>query len=189
MLDERCNAFDVVRPSLHGRVADDREQLSTTCDSAADLYQQARPDYPEAIVDTLVETTGVSAIGSSKSDALAGQPRSPLLVEAFGSPASIGPDLAAARRNLAGFPQTTVIDGAFESWRPRPDEQLGLVSAATARHWIDSKVRYRRAWGPARPGGRLAFWSATHVTPEDGGPFFAGIQAVCAGIGEGAPNE
>jgi hypothetical protein len=85
LLDERCNAFDVVRPSLHGRVADEREQLSTTFDSAADLYQQARPDYPEAIVDTLVETTGVSAIGSSKSDALAGQPRSPLLVEAFGS--------------------------------------------------------------------------------------------------------
>ncbi len=82
-----------------------------------------------------------------------------------------------------------MIDGTFETWRPRPDEQFDLVSAATARHWIDSEVRYRRAWGLARPGGRLAFWSATHVIPEDGGPFFAGIQAVCDEIGEGAPNE
>jgi len=36
-------------------VSDDRERLRTTFESAAQLYQQARPDYPERLYDTLVE--------------------------------------------------------------------------------------------------------------------------------------
>jgi len=61
------------------------------------------------------------------------------------------------------------------------------VFAATAWHWLDPAVRYRRAWGLLRPGGHLAFWGAAHVFPEGGDRFFADLQQVYDEIGEGLP--
>jgi SAM-dependent methyltransferase len=62
------------------------------------------------------------------------------------------------------------------------------VFAATAWHWIDPAVKYRKAWSLLRPGGHLAFWGASHVFPEAGGdPFFGEIQEVYDEIGSGMP--
>jgi len=172
-------------------MADDREQLRTTFDSAADLYQHARPEYPEALFDALVDTAGLKAgdrlleVGCAT-----GKATIPLAHRGFRITCiEIGPDLAAAaRRNLTDFPQTTVTDGAFETWRPPPGEQFDLVFAATAWHWIDPEVRYQRAWELLRPGGHLAFWSASHVIPEGGDLFFAELQPIYDEIGEGLPD-
>jgi hypothetical protein len=38
------------------------------------------------------------------------------------------------------------------------------------------------------PDGHLAFWSATHVFPQGGDPFFAELQEVYQQIGEGLPE-
>jgi hypothetical protein len=48
-------------------------------------------------------------------------------------------------------------------------------------------VRYQRAWDRLRAGGHLAFWSALHVFPPGGDPFFREIQDVYDEIGEGLP--
>ena len=56
--------------------------------------------------------------------------------------------------------------------------------AATAWHWTDPELRYRRAWELLRPGGHLAFWAGVHVFPPGGDPFFHEIQAVYDKIGE-----
>jgi len=42
-------------------VADDRHRLRRTFDSAADLYQRARPEYPKELYDALVRTARISA--------------------------------------------------------------------------------------------------------------------------------
>ena len=39
----------------------DREALRQTFDAAADLYQRARPGYPEALFDRLLAVTRVGA--------------------------------------------------------------------------------------------------------------------------------
>src|SRR5580692_5148526 len=94
----------------------------------------------------------------------------------------------AARRNLAGL-GAEVVQGRFEDWQPTPGDEVGLVFAATAWHWIDPDLRYRAAWRALRPGGHLAFWSATHVVPDDGDPFFQELQEVYDEIGEGLPSD
>ncbi len=81
-----------------------------------------------------------------------------------------------------------IVEGAFEAWQPAAGNRFDLVFAATAWHWIDPHTRYRRAWDVLRPGGHLAFWSATHVFPDGGDPFFADIQGVYEEIGEGLPE-
>jgi SAM-dependent methyltransferase len=102
----------------------------------------------------------------------------------------IGPDLAAAARHyLAGFPGVEIIESAFETWRPPGGDRFDLVFAATAWHWIDPAMRYQRAWELLRPGGHLAFWTASHAFPDGGDPFFLEIQAVYDEIGEGLPED
>jgi SAM-dependent methyltransferase len=102
----------------------------------------------------------------------------------------IGPRLAAAaRRNLAGFPNVTIINSAFEIWRPPAGERFDLVFAAAAWHWIDPTLRYQRAWELLWPGAHLAFWSASHVFPDGGDPLFFDIQDVYDEIGEGLSQD
>jgi SAM-dependent methyltransferase len=100
-----------------------------------------------------------------------------------------GPALAAVgRRNLADFPKVEVVRSMFECVDPSGHEPFDLVFAATAWHWLDPAVRFRRAWELLRPGGHVAFWGATHVFPEDGDPFFTELQQVYEEIGEGLPE-
>jgi SAM-dependent methyltransferase len=90
----------------------------------------------------------------------------------------------------------SVVNADFETWagdgesnlRSIPTSLFSLVFAATAWHWIDPEVRYRKAWSLLRPGGHLAFWEAVHVNPEGEDPFFREIQAVYDEIGEGLPD-
>ncbi|MHB8296413.1 MAG: class I SAM-dependent methyltransferase [Acidimicrobiales bacterium] len=194
-----------------GHRLQDRRRLRATFDSAADLYQRARPEYPEELYDTLVEAARLEAAGPEAAGPEAagleaagrlleigcatGKATMPLARRGFGITCiEIGADLAAAaRRNLADFPAVVVIDDDFETWSPpRPGglvgDQFALVFAATAWHWLDPTTRYRWAWELLRPGGHLAFWSATHVVPEGGDPFFQDIQDVYEEIGEGVPG-
>jgi SAM-dependent methyltransferase len=170
----------------------DQERLKTTFDSAADLYQQARPEYPAQLYDILIDMAGLDAgdrlveVGCATGKATLPLARRGFQIMCI----EIGPRLAAAaRRNLASFPHVTVINSAFETWHPPVGDRVDLVFAATAWHWIDPTLRYQRAWQLLRPGGHLAFWSATHVIPDGGDPFFVDIQDVYDQIGEGLPGD
>ncbi len=170
----------------------DRHRLRTTFESAADLYQQARPEYPEALYDALIAAAELEAgdrlleVGCAT-----GKATLPLARRGFRiTCVELGGALAArARRNLAAFPAVEVVESSFEAWEPASGDPFDLVFAATAWHWIDPVVRYERAWECLRPGGHLALWTASHVFPEGGDPFFAEIQEVYDEIGEGLPAD
>ena len=171
----------------------ERERLRQTFDGVAGDYQGARPDYPDALYDTLIALTGVRP----EADALcevgcaSGKATLPLARQGFAiTCVELGAALAAqARRNLAGFDRVTVVNAGFETWQPAARGAFGLVFAATAWHWIDPAVKYRKAASLLRPGGHLAFWEAVHVIPGDGDPFFGEIQDVYDEIGEGMPGD
>jgi SAM-dependent methyltransferase len=167
----------------------DREVLRATFDRAADLYQRARPDYPDALLDDLAAVAGLaSGSGLLEVGCATGKATLPLARRGFRiTCVELGPHLAmAARRNLADL-DVRVIEARFEDWRPPPGERFDLVFAATAWNWVDPAVRYARAWEALAPGGHLAFWNADHVFPDGGDPFFQEIQHVYDEIGEGLP--
>jgi SAM-dependent methyltransferase len=171
-------------------VTDDRQRLRTTFDLAAQDYQRARPDYPDELYDALIRQAGLRPgdhlleIGCATGKATLPLARRGFLVSCV----EIGPTLAAAaRQNLAAFRGVNVVEADFETWQPAPARAFDLVFAATAWHWLDPAVKYRRVWQQLRPGGHLAFWSAEHVVPAGGDPFFAGLQDVYDEIGEGMP--
>jgi SAM-dependent methyltransferase len=167
---------------------DKREQLRQTFEQAAERYDRARPEYPEALFNDLVALAGLSPgdrlveVGCAT-----GKATRPLARRGFGiTGVELGAELAAvARRNLAGF-EVEIVRSPFEEWQPA--EPASLVYAATAWHWIDPAVRYQRAWQALRPGGHLALWAAEHVFPAGGDPFFDDIDDIYEEIGEADPR-
>jgi SAM-dependent methyltransferase len=171
-------------------MADLRNSLRVTFDSAAELYEDARPTYPAALFEDLVALTGMKegdraleiGCGTGKATrAVLERGVSVVCVE-------LGARLAdVARRNLAGMPVEVHV-APFETWESEP-ERFDLIYAATAWHWVDPKIRYERAHSLLRPGGHLAFWSAQHGFPTGYDPFFTEIQVVYDALGESKPGE
>jgi len=163
---------------------------SADFDSVADLYESARPTYPAELFDDLVQLAALQPgdrlleIGCAT-----GKATRPLLERGFSIVCvELGPRLAErARENLAGLAVDVHVT-RFETWDGQ-GQTFDLVYAATAWHWIDPDVRYRKAHSLLRPAGHLAFWSADHAFPEGFDPFFAEIQDVYDAIGESWPGR
>jgi SAM-dependent methyltransferase len=173
-----------------GAVAQDRERLRTTFDRAADLYQDARPEYPERLFDRLIDITGlkpgdrVLEVGAGPGKATVPLARRGLRVTAL----EPGPALAArARQNLANY-DVDIVEASFEEWNGASGGYAAVL-AATAWHWVDPEVRYVAAARSLQPGGYLATWGAEHIFPTGGDPFFEDIQEVYDAIGEGRPED
>lgn len=169
-------------------MGEEREALARTFDSAADLYLGARPDYPAQLFDRLMTATGlqpgdrVLEVGAGPGTATSPLAQRGLRVTAL----EPGPALAArAREALAGHP-VEVVETTLEDWRGEPGAYDAVV-AATSWHWVDPEVRYAAAARALRPDGHLAVWSAAHVFPVGGDPFFAELQEVYDAIGGGRP--
>jgi SAM-dependent methyltransferase len=164
--------------------------LRETFNAAAATYQAARPEYPDALYDDLIADARLAAgarlleIGCAT-----GKATRPLLERGFTVVCvELGDALAKrARNDFVGMPFAVHVS-AFEAWQP-DGEDFDLVYAATAWHWIDPAIRYKKAHELLRPGGHLAFWGAAHALPPGFDGFFTEIQEVYDAIGESHPGE
>ena len=164
----------------------DRDKLKRTFDRDAELYDNARPDYPEQIFDDLFAMGGLASgaavleLGCGTGQAtrhIAGRGCRVVCIE-------LGANLAAvARRNLEPFPRVEVITSAFESWEPR-ESLFDMVFAASSWHWLDPEVRYAKAARVLKPAGILAIVDNGHAFPDGFDPFFTEIQKCYEAIGE-----
>jgi SAM-dependent methyltransferase len=162
-------------------------RLRVTFDKVAARYHQARPAYPRELYADLLTLTGVVPparlleVGCGPGKATLPLARMGFRITAI----ELGDALAVeARRNLAAYPDSSVINSSFEEWDPPEGTFFDLVYAATAWEWVDPDVRCARAAALLRPGGHLAVWEAMHAFPAGFDPFFAEIQEVYDEIGE-----
>ncbi len=163
-----------------------RHRLRRTFEEAAELYDRARPGYPDAVFDDLVALGGLAPgdrileIGCGT-----GKATVPLAQRGFEVVCvELGPELAGvARSNLAGYPAVEVVEAAFETWEP-----TGLFDAVvsfTAFHWLDPDIRYEKSARLLRDHGTLAIVGTHHVLPDPRDRFWTDVQddydAVVAG--------
>lgn len=139
----------------------------------AELYDAARPSYPDALLEDIVELAGDSGravdVGCGTGKALrrlAHHGFRGVGVEAHPAMAEV------ARRRLPDRPAWRVDVAEFEEWEPQPgDVPADLVTCAQAWHWFDPAVRMYRAHALLRPGGWLVLmWNASgedNDTPVD----------------------
>jgi len=167
----------------------DRVQLAATFDQAAHLYQRARPDYPPELYEHLLSVVS-PAPGARflEVGCASGKATLPLAQRGFRITClEPGPALAqAARVNMANLDVEVIVD-RFEDWDPA-GQRYALVYAATAWHWVDPTVGYRKAAELLEPHAFLALWGAGHVIPYNGDPFFEEIQEIYDEIGEPLPD-
>jgi SAM-dependent methyltransferase len=143
--------------------------------TVAELYDRARPTYPEAVFEDLAELarlepgSRVLEIGPGTGKATVELARRGYAVTGI----ELSSDLAAiARRNV---PAAEIEVGDFESWEPR-EGGFDAIVAFAAFHWIAPELRYAKPARLLRPGGALMVVHGSHVLPEDGDPFFAEVQ-------------
>lgn len=128
----------------------------------AELYDRARPSYPEALVEDVLQIAPTPSpqraleVGAGTGKATVLFARRGLSVLALEpSPAMA----AVAERNCAAYPNVAIERTEFELWRPRGGT-FGLVFCAQAWHWVSPELRYLRARAALRKGGALAaFWN------------------------------
>ncbi len=127
----------------------------------AELYDRARPSYPLAAIDTLLDF-GQLRPGAAVLEVGAGTGKATrLLAERGLSVTALEPDpamAAVARRNCAGRANVQIEQIAFEDWRPV--RRFQAVLCFQAWHWIDRSARYERAAQALEGAGSLvAVWT------------------------------
>jgi SAM-dependent methyltransferase len=153
------------------------DDLRAVFDEDAELYDRARPGYPDALFDDLFTLAGIGA-GSRVLEIGCGTGQATMALAERGCAViavELGANLArAAARNLAGYPDAQVVVSAFEDW-PLPDQPFDAVVAFTAFHWVDQSLGIDKVAGALRSGGAFATVTTDHVA---GGTeaFFADVQ-------------
>ncbi len=150
------------------------QQRALSFGSAADLYDRARPSYPDALFAHIAGRLAgprVLEVGAGTGKATSG------LVAAGLDVTCIEPDPAMAAvlaRRTADQPRVRVEVAAFESVTA-VGAYDGLVSAQ-AWHWTDPRTRMGRAAALLRPGGFLGlFWNGSVIREQRA---YAAIQQI-----------
>jgi SAM-dependent methyltransferase len=123
----------------------------------AELYDRARPSYPAAAIDALLEYGGLAA-GARIVEVGAGTGKATELLAARGlHVVGVEPSAemaALARVKLADWPGVTIVGRTFEAWEP--PERYAAVVSFNAWHWVAGDVRYAKVRAALAPGGTLA---------------------------------
>ena len=148
-------------------------------DQDAQLYDAARPGYPEELIDDVVALSGIVPGGRILEIGCGtGQATLPFARRGYRMLCvELGESLAAvARHKLSGFP-VEVRTGAFEEW-PVDPQAFDLAISATAFHWLDPTIAYPKAAQSLKPGGAIALFWNLHVQHEMRAGFFEEAQRV-----------
>ena len=125
------------------------------------LYDKARPSYPDALFEDILaysnlqDTSQILEVGCGTGQATLPLARRGFTIDCI----ELGPQLTAlASDNLKDFPQVSVTCANFETIS-LPSSSYNLLLSATAFHWIDPNIRFRKAHQLLKPGGAIAlFW-------------------------------
>lgn len=140
--------------------------------AAAELYDRARPGYPEELVEDVVRLSGLPAGGRVLEIGCGtGQATLPFARRGF---RMLCLDLAPQMARLAAarcrpFPGVEVRAQAFEDWSPGA-ERFDLILAGNSLHWVKPAAAYAKTAAVLAPGGALAVFYNAHP-PADGGFF------------------
>jgi SAM-dependent methyltransferase len=136
------------------------QERARSFDAVADLYDELRPRYPDALFDDLLACTGVpprpEVLEIGPGPGVATLPLAERGCRILGL--EPGPNLAAAARSrVATFADVEIRETTFED-AELTSESFDLVVSASAWHWVDPDVGLEKAARVLRRGGWLGVW-------------------------------
>jgi SAM-dependent methyltransferase len=136
----------------------DRHHLGRVFDEVPELYDRFRPTYPDELFADLAAITGIDE-RSSVLEVGCGTGQATRSLATLGcsvTAVELGPRLAAlARQRLAAARNVEIETSSFEEWEDR-GRRFDVLVSASAWHWVDPSIRWRRAHDVVRPGGWIA---------------------------------
>jgi SAM-dependent methyltransferase len=149
--------------------------------SAADIYERARPSYPEEAVAWMVGRTGLAA-GETVVDVGAGTGKLTRLLPSSGARVIAVEPVAEMRAKLDGF---EALDGTAEAL-PLADASADVITVAQALHWFDLGRALPEFHRVLRPGGFLAlFWNSRDL--DD--PIQRGVEDLMRPLRDAVPAQ
>src|SRR5258708_25307350 len=127
-------------------------------DEIAAEYDRRRPAYPDELIDQACQVAGIGSgdhvleVGCGTGQLTRGLLARGLHVTALEPGTSL---IALARQNLEGAGEVEFVNAQFEDV-PLPRERFQAVFSASAFHWVDPEVSWRKAADVLVPGGTLA---------------------------------
>jgi SAM-dependent methyltransferase len=136
----------------------DRRDLGRVFNEVPELYDRVRPTYPDELFADLVAIIGMDR-RSSVLEVGCGTGQATRSLAALGASVIAvepGPGMAVlARQRLATFSNVVVETSTFEEWDDR-GRLFDVLVAASAWHWVDPSIGWRRAHKVLHPGGWMA---------------------------------
>lgn len=131
-------------------------------DQVAVLYDEARPSYPEQLLDDVIHITNIAIndrlleIGAGTGKATVQFARRGFSIHCV----ELGENLATMlKEKCSPYPGITVDIVPFENWEPQEEIRFNLVYSAQAFHWLDPELKYQKCHDLLAPNGHLAlFW-------------------------------
>jgi SAM-dependent methyltransferase len=135
----------------------DLEQRKNWYSPAAEAYNKARPRYPEALIQKVVEVAQLSA--DSKILEVGCGPATATVAFASLDCSMVclepNPDFfRLAQQNCQAYPKVEIQNTSFEEWTPAV-KKFDAVLAASSFHWISPEVGYPKAAHALKENGSL----------------------------------
>lgn len=135
-------------------------------DSAAKIYDESRPSYPDEVIDWIIDRTNVSKndklleIGSGTGQATFKFAERGYKIHCI----EMGKNLADILVKKGSNYDITVDVNSFEKWEPETSFKTSFIFSATAFHWIEQSIKYKKCYDLLDDNGYLALlW---HVASE-----------------------
>ncbi len=157
--------------------------IRLTFDGVVDIYDRARPSYPDELFDLLFaalpDQPHVLEIGPAT-----GQATTSLLARgAHVTAVELGPTLAAAlEHKFTADSRLTVVNASFEE-APVPRKSFDAVTVATAYHWIAPTAQIERPIELLKPTGVLGVIDLIQVDSAIDQGYFDRVQPIYARFG------
>jgi len=160
--------------------ADEWARRGSSFGSAAEAYDEHRPDYPMDAVLWCVAPTGRDIAELRVLDLGAGTGKLTALLVALGADVTaVEPDAAMLAALRRGLPAVRALSGSAEAI-PLPDASVDAVLCGQAMHWFDMSRAVPEIARVLAPGGVLgAMWNAD----DDRVQWVAGLQEATGGAG------
>lgn len=145
-----------------------------------ELYDKARPRYPDALFDALVEKTSLTAdaklleIGPGPGIATEPLAEQGYAITAIERSAEM---TEAARSNLTRYPRVNIVTKDFEDVK-LPAGNFDLVYAANAFNCVDPEVRFQKAHELLKSAGHIAIIHTNYLSDGRGDAFYRASQPI-----------
>jgi trans-aconitate methyltransferase len=135
---------------------------------AAPIYDEGRPSYPDEVIDWIIRKTKTTRDTTLlKIGAGTGQATMKFAAKGYRIHCiELGRNLAdILQQKVKPYPVTVDVS-AFEAWEPEHPFKTACIFSATAFHWINKHVKYKKCYDLLEADGFLVLlWN---VLPEVG---------------------